>query len=230
MLLTVFATLVVLTALDGYYALADHPIAPSLARFVSLNGAFGAPALVMAALTGASCFTVLLLARTTWSDLRNRDRMELLILFGVLGLIGLIDLVPQKPPIAVELLIAVTFGAALTYVGLRTVRSEPAAPAYWIAGLALLATTSLYEWLEIRLMGNPDYYTLNVTNDAYVFDSTAWHYVWIVSRVQELSELLGMALLLVGLSLALRGRRSESSIRRPCQNADPRDLMPVVTR
>jgi hypothetical protein len=197
-----------LTVLDGYYAFATRPTAQPLARFVSLTGSFGVPALATAVLTCTGCLLVVLLRRRSRVSLGRSDSFALMLLLGTLSALGLLDLAPQKLPFAAELLVALVIGAALGYVALGPVRSPGAALALWIAGLILLGSTPLYEWVEIQLMGNSDYYSFDPTSRIYVFDRVAWRHVWIVSRAQELSELLALLCFVVSMLCVLGGTRA----------------------
>lgn len=181
--LAVCAALALLTALDGYFAFAAQPLARPLARFVTLTDSFGVPAFGTAALTCAGCYLVVLIGWRRRVSPRGGARF------------------------AAELVLALVIGAALGYAAFGPVRSPRAALAFGSAGLILLGTTPVYEWIEIQLMGNPDYYAFDPTRGIYVFDPMAWRYVWLVSRAQELSELLALLCFVVSLLYVLAALR-----------------------
>lgn len=213
------AAFAVLAACDSYFAFSGHPRIPALEPLVSLTGSRGLPAFVSGGLILLACLVAIRIARGQQGRFQRVGvSAGVLAPAALLLMIGVIDVSRFKPVHLTGYAMTALVGGVLVYGALRFMGWPVAARVYGAAGLLLLATNPLTNWLELWLAGNSDYYAFDATTQTYVFDPAAWHLLWAVSRAQELSELVALACFLAAL-LAIAGASQPAPSVRTAQHS-----------
>jgi hypothetical protein len=93
-------------------------------------------------------------------------------------------------------------GLLLFVLVLRCLKGVPGAVRLAAIGALLLASNPVTGAFELTIAGDPANYEYVAADMPYAMTGSAWHLLWAVSRLQEASEVVAMALLLQSFLLA----------------------------